>query len=94
MEINDIKDYFNSEIQESRAMNKRLSKYIAVFDYIDNTFIILSATSGGVSVFFFLQELLELLQQWQVQVLLLYFFFHNRNNKEIIKPNKTQKEET
>ena len=31
-EINRIKDYFNSEIQERRAISKKLSKYIAVFD--------------------------------------------------------------
>ena len=32
-EINKIKDYFNSEIQE-RKMSKKLSKYIAAFDYL------------------------------------------------------------
>ena len=30
-------------------MNKKLSKYIAAFDYIDKTLIILSAMSGGIS---------------------------------------------
>ena len=34
--INKIKDYFNSEIQERKKISKKLSKYIAVFDYIDN----------------------------------------------------------
>ena len=48
-----IEDYFNSEIRERKAMNKKLSKYIAAFDYIDKTLIILSATSGGISIFFF-----------------------------------------
>ena len=33
-EINKIKDYFNSEIQERKAI-KKLSKYIAAFDYAD-----------------------------------------------------------
>ena len=42
-EINRIKDYFNSEIQERKTMNKKLSKYIAAFDYIDKTLITLSA---------------------------------------------------
>ena len=45
-EINKIKDYFNSEIQERKAMRKKLSKYIAAFDYIDKTLIFLSARSG------------------------------------------------
>ena len=34
-EINKIKDYFNSEIQERKIMGKKRSKYIAAFDYID-----------------------------------------------------------
>ena len=49
-EINKIKDYFNSEIQERKKMSKKLSKYIAAFDYIDKTLIVLSATSGGTSI--------------------------------------------
>ena len=43
-EINNIKDYFNSEIQERKIMSKKLSKYIATFDYIDKTVMFLSAT--------------------------------------------------
>ena len=34
-------------------MSKNLSKYIAAFDYIDKTLIILSATSGGISIISF-----------------------------------------
>ena len=34
-------------------MNKKLSKYIAAFNYIDKTLIVLSATSGGVSIISF-----------------------------------------
>ena len=52
-EINKIKDYFNSEILEKKKMSKRLSKYIAAFYYIDKTLIVLSATSGGVSIISF-----------------------------------------
>ena len=52
-EIKKIKDYFNSEIQERNIMSKKLSKYIAAFDYIDKTLIILSATSGGISIISF-----------------------------------------
>ena len=48
-EINIIKDYFNSEIQERKATSKNLSKYIAAFDYIDKTLIVVSATSGRTS---------------------------------------------
>ena len=33
--INEIKDYFVAEIKERELMSKRLSKYIASFDYFD-----------------------------------------------------------
>ena len=52
-EINKIKDYLNSEIHERKTMSKKLSKYIATFDYIDNTLIVLSATSRGISIISF-----------------------------------------
>ena len=34
-EINKIRDYFNSEIQERKTMSTKLSKYIAAFEYFD-----------------------------------------------------------
>ena len=43
-------DYFNSEIQERNVLINKLSKYIATFDYIDKILIVLSATSGGISI--------------------------------------------
>ena len=52
-EINEIKDYFNSEIWERNVMNKMLSKHIISFDYIDKTLIALSATSGRISIISF-----------------------------------------
>ena len=52
-EINKIKDYFNSEIKERKIMSKKLSKYIAAFDYTDKTLIALFATSGGISIISF-----------------------------------------
>ena len=48
--INEIKDYFIAEIKERELMSKRLSKYIASFDYIDKSLIVLSATSGSISI--------------------------------------------
>ena len=35
--INEIKDYFIAEIRERELMSKRLSKYIASFDYFDKS---------------------------------------------------------
>ena len=48
--INEIKDYFIAEIKERELMSKRLSKYIASFDYFDNFLIVLSAASGSISI--------------------------------------------
>ena len=39
--INEIKDYFVAEIKERKLMSKRLSKYIASFDYFDKSFFYL-----------------------------------------------------
>ena len=37
-------------LEKRELMSKRLSKYIASFDYFDNYLIILSATSGEISI--------------------------------------------
>ena len=58
--INNVKDYFIAEIRERELFSKRLSKYIASFDYFDKPLIVLSATSGGVSIALF--DLLLLLE--------------------------------
>ena len=49
-EINKIKDYVNSEIRERKAISKKLSKYIAAFDYTDKIVIFLSAFFGTLSI--------------------------------------------
>ena len=49
-EINEIKDYFTVEIKERELMSKRLSKCIACYNYFDKFLIVLSATSGSVSI--------------------------------------------
>ena len=48
--INEIKDYFVAEIKERELMSKRLSKYIASFDYFDKSLIALSVTTGSISI--------------------------------------------
>ena len=52
-EINKIKDYFEFEIKEREALIQKLSKYTAALDYTDKTLIVLSATSGGISIISF-----------------------------------------
>ena len=50
-EITKIENYVNSEINQRKTCSKKLSKYVAAFDYIDKILIVLSATSGGVFIF-------------------------------------------
>ena len=49
-EISKIEDYFNQEISQKKLCSKKLSKYVAAFNYIDRVLIVLSATSGGVCI--------------------------------------------
>ena len=52
-EISKIENYFIEEINQRKSCSKKLSKYVAVFDYIDQALIVLSAASGGVSIISF-----------------------------------------
>ena len=58
-EISKIEKYFNSIIKKIKLNSKTLSIYVAAFYYIDKILVVLSETSGGVSIIsFFLLELL------------------------------------
>ena len=48
--INEIKDYFIAEIRERELMSKNLSKYIASFEYLDKSLIVLSVAIGSISI--------------------------------------------
>ena len=48
--INEIKCCFIALIKERELMSKRLSKYIASFDYFDKSLIVLSVTTGSISI--------------------------------------------
>ena len=48
--INKMKDYFVAEIKERELMIKWLKKYIASFDYFDKSLIVLSVTTGSISI--------------------------------------------
>ena len=52
-EISKIENYFIEEINQRKLCSKKLSEYVAVFDYIDQALIVLSATSGEVSIILF-----------------------------------------
>ena len=48
--VNEVEDYFIAEIKERELMSEKLSKYIASLDYLDKSLIVLSATSGSISI--------------------------------------------
>ena len=48
--IKKIKVYFVAKIKERELMSKRLSKHIASFDYFVKSLIILSVTTGSISI--------------------------------------------
>ena len=52
-EIIGIKNYFLQEINQRKSYSKKLNKYVTAFDYRDKFLIVLSATSGGVSIISF-----------------------------------------
>ena len=43
-EISKIENYFIEKINQRKSCSKKLNKYVAVFDYIDQASIVLSAT--------------------------------------------------
>ena len=49
-EINKIKEYFDNEIKERKYIIKKLNKYLVTFDYLDKTFITLSASFSMLSI--------------------------------------------
>ena len=52
-EISKIENFFIEELNQRKSFSKKLSKYVAVFGYIDQALIVLSATNGEVSIILF-----------------------------------------
>ena len=48
--ITEIENYFYQEINRKKLCSKKLRKYVTAFDYIDKFLVVLSATTGGVSI--------------------------------------------
>ena len=48
-----IENYFYQEINQQKLYSKKLNNYVTIFDYIDKILIILSVTSGGLSIISF-----------------------------------------
>ena len=51
-EISKIENHFIEKINQRKSCSKKLSKYIAGFDYIDKILIVLSATTGEYQLFY------------------------------------------
>ena len=52
-QISKIENYFIKEINQRKSCSRKLNKYVTTFDYIDKILIVLSATTGGVSIISF-----------------------------------------
>ena len=51
--INEIKYCFVAEIKERELKSKKLSKYVASFEYFDKSLIVLFTTTGSISIALF-----------------------------------------
>ena len=49
-EISKFDNYFHKEINQRKSCSKKLSKYVTAFEYLDKILIVLSATTGEVSI--------------------------------------------
>ena len=68
-EIKKNENYFINETNERESYNTKLNKYVTIFDYIDKILIVLSATTGGISIISFTTTIGAPVEK-QVQVLL------------------------
>ena len=52
-EIKNIENDFINEINQQKSYSKKLSRYVTIFGYIDKVLIILSATTGEITIISF-----------------------------------------
>ena len=50
MKLKKIKIVLSMILIQRKAQSKKLSRYVTIFDYIDKILVILSATTGGISI--------------------------------------------
>ena len=90
--ITETENYLNQEIINQRKLcSKKLSKYVAAFDYIDKFLIVLSATSGEVCIVSSVSVVGAPVGIAGASFFLIFFFNHS-NNQTITEHNKKQKE--
>ena len=49
-EIKKIENCFINDINQQKKYSKKLNKHVTIFDYIEKILIVLSATTGGISI--------------------------------------------
>ena len=47
-EIQKIENCFINDINQQKTCNKKLSRYVTIFDYLDKILIVLSATTSDI----------------------------------------------
>ena len=52
-EIKKIENCFINDINKQKEYSQKLDKYVTIFDYTDKILIVLSATTGGISIISF-----------------------------------------
>ena len=52
-EIKKIDNCFVNDVNQQKVYSKKLSRYVYIFDYVDKSFIVLSATASAVSIISF-----------------------------------------
>ena len=91
-EVNKIENYFSEEINQRKSCSKKkLSKYVAVFDYIDQALIVLSAKSGGISILSF-TSIVGASVGIANASFTLFFFSNNRNSQKLLNMTRKKKE--
>ena len=78
-EMKKIENYFINEINKRESYSKKLNKYVTIFDYIDKILIVLSATTGGISIISFAATIGAPVGIASASFTLI-FFYNNRNH--------------
>ena len=77
-----IGNYFHQEINQRNFCNKKLSKYVTAFDYIDKIIIVLSVSSRG-NCNTLCASVIGALVGIASATFAQFFFSSNRNNRNI-----------
>ena len=80
-EIKKIETYFHEETNQRRLCNKKVNKYVTIFNYLDKILIILRETTGGIC-FISNASVFGAPVGIASAGFTVFFFFSNRNSKK------------